>query len=254
MPWQGGKPLGPGEGAWQTLAPSAVPLDPTWPTPNAMSKDDIARLKADFTATAKRAARLGLDLIELHAAHGYLLHEFLSPLANQRTDEYGGSLENRMRLPLEIATAVRAVWPSGKPLGARITGSDWLDGGLTPADAIAFTKALKEVGFDYVDVSSGGIAAEARNPPGPGYNVPIAEEVKRATGIATRTVGLIVAPKQAEAIIAEGKADMVALARAVLDNPHWGWHAAQSLGAEVKLPPQYLRAAPKLWPGAAMRA
>ena len=253
MPWQGGKPLGPGEGAWQTLAPSAVPLDPTWPTPNAMSKDDIARLKADFTATAKRAARLGLDLIELHAAHGYLLHEFLSPLANQRTDEYGGSLENRMRLPLEIATAVRAVWPSGKPLGARITGSDWLEGGLTPDDAVAFASALKAAGLDFVCISSGGISAETRPTSVANLNVGFAEKVRREAGIATRAVGLIATPRQAEAIVADGKADMVAMARAFLDDPHWGWHAANVLGAEVVRPKQYLRAAPKMWPGAAYR-
>jgi 2,4-dienoyl-CoA reductase-like NADH-dependent reductase (Old Yellow Enzyme family) len=152
-----------------------------------------------------------------------------------------------------VADAVRAVVPRTIALGARITGSDWLDGGLTPADAIACTKALKQVGFDYVDISSGGISADARNPTAPGYNVAIAEQVKRATGIATRTVGLIVTPKQAEAIVAEGKADMVALARAVLDNPHWGWYAARMLGAEVKRPRQYLRSSSTLWPGAAMR-
>jgi 2,4-dienoyl-CoA reductase-like NADH-dependent reductase (Old Yellow Enzyme family) len=253
-PWEGGAALKPGEDPWETIAPSALPFGPGWHVPREMAAADIARVREAFVAAAKRAVRIGFDAIELHGAHGYLMHSFMSPLSNRRTDAYGGSQENRMRFPLEVARAVRAAVPRSIALGARITGSDWLDGGLTPADAIAFTKALKEVGFDYIDVSSGGITAEARNPPGPGYNVPIAEEVKRATGIATRTVGLIVAPKQAEAIIAEGKADMVALARAVLDNPHWGWHAAQSLGAEVKLPPQYLRAAPKLWPGAAMRA
>jgi 2,4-dienoyl-CoA reductase-like NADH-dependent reductase (Old Yellow Enzyme family) len=177
----------------------------------------------------------------------------MSPLSNKRTDEYGGSFENRLRFPLEVARAVRAAVPRSIALGARITGSDWLDGGLTPADAIAFTKALKEIGLDYVDVSSGGIISEARTPTAPGYNVPIAQEVRRATGIATRTVGLIVMPKQADEVIAEGKADMVALARAVLDNPHWGWYAAQVLGAETRRPPQYLRASSKLWPGMAMR-
>ena len=156
--------------------------------------------------------------------------------------------------PLEVARAVRAAVPHTIALGARITGSDWLEGGLTPADAISVAKALKEVGFDYVDVSSGGLTAEARNPTTPGYNVPIADEVRRATGIATRTVGLIVTPKAADAVIAEGKADMVALARAVLDNPHWGWYAARTLGAEVKRPRQYLRASSTLWPGAALRS
>jgi len=197
--------------------------------------------------------RIGFDAIELHGAHGYLMHSFMSPLSNRRTDHYGGSYENRMRFPLEVADAVRAVVPRTIALGARITGSDWLDGGLTPADAIACAKMLKQVGFDYVDISSGGISADARTPTTPGYNVPIAEQVRRATGIATRTVGLIVTAKQADAIVAEGKTDMVALARAVLDDPHWGWHAARTLGAEVKRPRQYLRASSTLWPGAAMR-
>jgi NADPH2 dehydrogenase len=157
-----------------------------------------------------------------------------------------------MRFSLELTQAVRAVVPRGVPLGARITGSDWLDGGLTAADAVSATKMLKEAGLDYVDVSSGGISAEARNPSGPGYNVDIAAGVRRGTGIATRTVGLIVTPRQAEAIVADGKADMVAIARASLDDPHWGWHAARALGGDVKRPPQYLRAGEKLWPGAAM--
>ena len=218
-----------------------------------MTAADIARVREAFVSAAQRAVRIGFDAIELHGAHGYLMHSFMSPLSNKRTDEYGGSFENRLRFPLEVARAVRAVVPRSTALGARITGSDWLDGGLTPADAVAFTKALKEVGLDYVDVSSGGITAEARTPTTPGYNVPIADEVRRTTGIATRTVGLIVMPKQADEVIAEGKADMVALARAVLDNPHWGWYAAQVLGAESKRPPQYLRASSKLWPGMTMR-
>jgi len=183
-------------------------------------------------------------------AHGYLAHSFMSPLSNQRTDQYGGSAENRMRFPREVAEAVRQVVPPTVALGARITGSDWIDGAFAPSDAVFCAKTLKAAGVDYVDVSSGGISSEARNPTAPGYNVPIAEQV-RATGIATRTVGLIVSAQQAEDIVADGKADMVALARAVLDDPHWGWHAARALGADVKRPNQYLRAAPALWPGAA---
>ena len=252
-PWEGAKALGPNEDPWQTIAPSALPFGPGWHVPREMTVADIERAHAAFVAAATRAVRIGFDAIELHAAHGYLFHSFMSPLSNRRTDEYGGSQENRMRFPLEVARAVRAAVPRSIALGARITGSDWLDGGLTPADAIACAKALKGLGFDYVDISSGGISAEARNPTAPGYNVAIAEQVKRATGIATRTVGLIVTPKQAEAIVAEGKADMVALARAVLDNPHWGWYAARTLGAEVARPRQYLRASSTLWPGAAMR-
>ena len=252
-PWEGGGPLKPGEDPWETIGPSALPFGPGWHVPREMTAADIARVREAFVSAAQRAVRIGFDAVELHGAHGYLMHSFMSPVSNQRTDEYGGSLENRLRFPLEVARAVRAVVPQSTALGARITGSDWLDGGLTPADAIAFTKALKEVGFDYVDVSSGGITAEVRTPTTPGYNVPIAGEIRRATGIATRTVGLIVMPKQANEVIAEGKADMVALARAVLDNPHWGWYAAQVLGAETKRPPQYLRAGSKLWPGMAMR-
>jgi len=249
-PWEGGQPLQSGEDAWETIAPSPIPFGSGWPTPRAMTDGDIARVREAFVATAKRALRIGFDAIELHMAHGYLLHSFFSPISNKRTDGYGGPRESRMRFPLEVARAVRAVLPEGMPLGARITGDDWLEGGLTADDAIVFAKALKQAGLDYVDVSSGGVTAETRNPSSAGYNAPLAERVRREAGLATRTVGLIVTPKQAEEIIAGGKADMVALARAVLDNPHWGWHAAQVLGADVPRPPQYQRAAPKMWPGA----
>ena len=200
-----------------------------------------------------RAVRAGIDAIELHGAHGYLIHSFVSPLSNQRRDRYGGSLEARMRYPLELARAVREVMPKGMPLGARITGNDWVDGGLTADDAVHFARALKAVGLDFVCVSSGGISADARPAVAASVNVPFAERVKRESGIATRTVGMIAAPRQAEAIVAEGKADMVALARAMLDDPHWGWHAAHVLGAEVARPKQYQRAAPKLWAGAGYR-
>jgi len=251
-PWEGGASLKAGADPWETIAPSAVPFGPDWAIPRAMTEDDVARVSAAFVAAAKRAVRLGFEAVELHLAHGYLLHSFLSALSNKRTDGYGGTLENRMRFPLAVVQAVRAVVPRGIPLGARITGSDWVEGGITVDDAVVLARALKSVGLDYVCVSSGGITADARNPTTPGYNVPLAERIRREAGITTRTVGLIVGPKQAEAIIAEGKADMVALARAVLDEPHWGWQAARILGADVKRPPQYQRAAPKLWPGAAM--
>lgn len=252
-PWQGGGPLRPGEDPWETIAPSAIPFGPDWPVPRAMTQDDIERVRADFVAAAVRAARIGFDAIELHLAHGYLAHSFLSPLSNRRTDRYGGSAENRLRFAYELVDAVRAAVPRPIALGARITGSDWLDGGLTEADAVFCAKALKEAGLDFVDVSSGGISAAARNPAAPGYNVPIAAKIRAETGMPTRVVGLIVTPRQAEAILAEGAADMVALARAVLDDPHWGWHAARELGCDVKRPNQYLRSAPELWPGAAMR-
>jgi 2,4-dienoyl-CoA reductase-like NADH-dependent reductase (Old Yellow Enzyme family) len=249
-PWEGGGALKPDQDPWETIAPSALPFGPGWHTPRAMAAEDIARARAAFVASAQRAVRIGFDAIELHMAHGYLAHSFMSPVSNQRTDPYGGSLENRLRFPREVAEAVRAVVPRTITLGARITGSDWIEGALAPADAVACAKMLKAAGLDYVDVSSGGISSDARNPTALGYNVPIAEQV-RATGIATRTVGLIMTAKQAEAIVAEGKADMVAMARAILDDPHWGWHAARALGADVKRPNQYLRSAPAMWPGAA---
>ncbi|MEA2907154.1 MAG: hypothetical protein QOI12_4541 [Alphaproteobacteria bacterium] len=255
MPWEG---RGDGGTAppdpWQTIAPSAIPFGKNWAAPRAMTQEDIERVREAFATAARRAVKVGFDAIELHMAHGYLLHSFVSPLSNKRNDEYGGALAGRMRFPLEVAQVVRAEVPKGIPLGARITGTDWIEGGLTPDDAVVFATALKGAGLDYVDVSSGAITAEAQRAPTPGFNVPFAEQVKREVAMPTRTVGLIATPKQAEAIVAEGKADMVALARAFLDDPHWGWHAAAALGAEVARPKQYLRAAPKTWPGAGFRA
>jgi 2,4-dienoyl-CoA reductase-like NADH-dependent reductase (Old Yellow Enzyme family) len=252
-PWEGGQPLHAGEDPWETIAPSAIPFGAGWHTPRAMTADDMARVREAFVAAAKRAVRIGFDAIELHMAHGYLIHSFMSPISNKRNDDYGGPREARMRFPLDVARAVRAVVPQGTALGARITGSDWMEGGLDPDDAVACAKDLQRAGFDFVCVSSGGVTADTRNPTTPAYNAPLAEKVRREAGIAARAVGLIAAPKQAEALVAEGKADMVALARAMLDNPHWGWHAALELGAEVARPLQYQRAAPKLWPGAAYR-
>jgi NADPH2 dehydrogenase len=252
-PWEGGQPLTPDEDAWQTLAPSAIAFGPAWPVPREMTAADMERVRDNFVEAAKRAVRVGVDVIELHAAHGYLIHSFLSPISNKRSDRYGDSLTARMRYPLEVAQAVRAVIPRGVPLGARITGNDWVDGGLTPDDAVVFSQELKAVGMDFVCVSSGGISADARPTLVANINVEFAEKVKRGARIVTRAVGLIAAPKQAEAIIAEGKADMVALARAMLDDPHWGWRAAYVLGAEVARPKQYQRAAPKVWAGAAFR-
>jgi len=252
-PWEGGQALKAGEDPWATIAPSAIPFGADWHTPRAMTVDDMARVRDAFVAAAQRAVRIGFDAIELHMAHGYLIHSFMSPISNKRNDDYGGPHEARMRYPLDIARAVRAVVPRDTALGARITGSDWMDNGLTPDDAVSCAKDLARAGFDFVCVSSGGITADTRNPVAPAYNAPLAEKVKREAGIAVRTVGLIAEPKQAEALVAEGKADMVALARAMLDNPHWGWNAALELGAEVARPPQYARAAPKLWPGAAYR-
>ncbi len=245
-PWEGRGPLEPGQGAWQTVAPSAVPLAPGWPTPRALERADMDVIKQAFVDAARRAARLGLDFMELHSTHGYLLSEFLSPLANQRSDEYGGSLENRMRFPLEVFRAVRAAW--AKPLGAKISGTDFAAGGWTVEDAVVYARKLKELGCAYLTVSGGGVVLDAKVPVGPGYQVPFAERVRRETGITTGAIGLISDPQQAEEIVASGRADYVALARAMLFNPRWPAHAAVALGAEVRFPPQYERAAPKAWP------
>ena len=252
-PWEGAKALPPAEDPWPTVAPSALPFGPGWHTPAAMTEEDMEHVRNSFVQAARRAVRIGFDLVELHLAHGYLLHSFVSPLSNKRNDQWGGSLDGRMRFPLEVARAVRAVVPRSVPLGARITGTDWVDGGLTGDDAVALTKGLKAAGLDFVDVSSGNITPESRPPNEPSYNVPIADQVRRQAGLPVRVVGLIAGAKQAEAIVAEGKADMVAMARAFLDDPHWAWRAAQALGAEVARPLQYARSAPGLWAGAALR-
>jgi NADPH2 dehydrogenase len=250
VPWEGGGALGPDEGAWETLGPSPVPFDDGWHTPREMSVDDMRQVRTAFVESADRARRIGFDLVELHMAHGYLLHEFLSPVANKRVDAYGGSSEGRMRFPLEVAADLRAAWPTDRILGARITGSDWMEGGLTDDEAVAMAAQLKSIGFDYVCMTSGGIAPRVHIPLEPGYQLPFATKVKREANIATCAVGLIASPTQADRIIANGEADLVALARAFLDNPHWAWNAAFELGADVARPPQYHRAAPKLWPGA----
>ncbi|MBV9076820.1 MAG: NADH:flavin oxidoreductase/NADH oxidase [Methylobacteriaceae bacterium] len=249
VPWMGQRGLGPGEDPWETLAPSPIPFGDGWPTPRAATDEDLARLVTAHAEAARRAKRLGFDVIELHAAHGYLLHEFLSPISNQRTDAYGGSLENRMRLPLEIFEAIRGAVGPGIALGARITGSDWLPGGITPAEAAALGQELERRGCHYLDVTSGGLVPHAKIEIGPGYQVPFAEAVKRAVSIPVMSVGLIVRPDQAEEIVASGRADLVALARTILDDPRWPWHAAEALGAEVARPNQYQRAAPAVWPG-----
>jgi len=251
-PWEGGGSLRAGQDPWETVAPSAIPMAENWQTPRAAELEDLERIRIAFVDATKRAARLGLDLVEAHSAHGYLLHEFLSPLSNHRTDRYGGSLENRMRFPLEVIAAMRTAWPSDRPLGARITGTDWMPGGFTIDDAVIFARELKSIGVDYVCVSSGGISLKAQIPLGPGYQVPLAERIRREVGITTRAVGLIVEPRQAERIIADGQADMVALARAFLDNPRWAWHAAEALGASAAVPAQYARLRPDQWPGARM--
>ena len=253
-PWEGGGALKTGADPWETIGPSPIPFGEGWHVPRVATLEDIARVRAAFVNSVRRALRIGFDAIELHYAHGYLAHSFMSPVSNHRIDQYGGSLENRMRFGREIAQAVRAVVPKGVALGARITGSDWRDDGLSADDAVAYAKALKGDGLDYIDVSSGGVTADTRNPTTPGYNLPIAERIKREAGVATRVVGLIVTPALAEQVVAEGKADMVAMARAILDDPRWGWHAARELGVDIPRAPQYQRVGPKLWPGAALRA
>ena len=248
--WLGGKPLSSAESPWQTVAPSPVPFAEGWHVPHELTAQEIKGLADAFAAAAVRALRIGLDLIELHSAHGYLLHQFLSPLSNQRSDLYGGSLENRLRAPLEIARALREAWPRDKGLGARITASDWAPGGFEAADAATYARELKAIGFDYVCVSSGAGVSHARIKVEPGYQVGFAEQVRRTAQLPVMAVGLIVDPQQAEDIVAGGRADMVALARGLLDDPRWVWHAAERFGVKLDYPLQYRRAHPDQWPGA----
>jgi NADPH2 dehydrogenase len=244
VPWEGGKQIPLAEGGWIAHAPSAVPYKDGELAPQALDAAGLARLRTAFVETAKRAERLGLDGLELHGAHGYLLHEFLSPLSNHRTDEYGGSLENRMRFPLELFDAVRAVFPASKPVGMRVSGTDWVEGGWDLDQTIAFAKELQKRGVDWIDVSSAGLSPLQQIPVGPGYQVPLAQGVKEATGLPVFSVGLITEAQQAEDIVASGKADLVALARGMLYDPRWAWHAAAQLGGTVSAPPQYWRAPP----------
>jgi len=241
-PWEGGGPLTADEDPWQTIGPSAIPYADNWHVPKAMDHHDIRRLTDAFVAAAQRAARAGFDFVEIHGAHGYLLHEFLSPISNRREDEYGGPIENRMRLIVDVARAVRAALPARMMLGTRLSVSDWVDGGLTPDEAVLVARALKAEGVAYICCSSGGNSPHQKIPAGPGYQVHFAEKVRREAGIATRAVGLIDDPLQAEAIIADGKADFVALARAMLADPRWPWRAAAVLGDKFHTPVQYHRA------------
>lgn len=229
------------EGGWQSVAPSPISFGGKYPVPRELTVEEIQELVKSFAAAAKRCVDVGFDLVEIHAAHGYLIHQFLSPLSNQRNDEYGGSFENRTRFFLEITRAVRAAIPESMPLFVRISATDWLDGGWTIDDSIELAKVLKENGVDLVDVSSGGTSSGAPVPVGPGYQVPLAESIKKESGILTSAVGLITDPRQAEAIVAEGKADAVMIGREMLRNPRWALHAAQVLGAETRWPLQLVR-------------
>jgi len=247
FPWQGGKPLGAHESPWQTVAPSPIPFGEGWHVPKELSKEELKGLIDAFVVAAERAKRIGFDVVELHAAHGYLLHQFLSPLSNQRTDAYG---HDRMRFPLEVARAVREVWPKERALGARINATDWVEGGWQPGDAVAFVRELKRAGLDFVCVSSGATVPHAKIPVAPGYQVGFSQKIKTETEMTTRAVGMIADPRQAEEILASGKADMVAMARALLDNPRWVWHAAERFGVAIDYPPQYARSRHDAWPGA----
>lgn len=245
-PWDGGQQIPLAEpGSWQAVAPSAVAYEPGEESPMALDAEGLARVRDAFAATAVRAARLGLEGIELHAAHGYLLHEFLSPLSNRRTDAYGGSLENRLRFVVEVFDAVRAAVPAGLPVWVRVSATDWVDGGWDIADTIALARALEARGCAAIHVSSGGNSPKQAIKVGPGYQVSFAEQVRAAVGIPVIAVGLITEPEQAEAIVAEGRADAVALARAMLYDPRWPWHAAAKLGAKVVAPKQYWRSQPR---------
>ena len=243
-PWQGRKRIPENAGGWSTLGPSALSHNEAVPAPIVMSSVDIDQLVEDFVLAAQRADRVGIDAIELHAAHGYLLHQFLSPLANQRSDEYGGSAENRMRLLLRVFDAVRQAWPDQKPLGIRISAIDWMQGGLEITDSLTFADTLKQRGCDWIDVTSGGISYAENIQTGPGYQVEFSEAIRTGTGAQTIAVGMITGAQQAENIIAEGKADMVALARGMLFNPRWPWQAAIELGVELEYHDRYKRCAP----------
>jgi len=245
-PWDGGLQVRPDEpGGWLPDAPSALPHGPHEVPPHALDAAGLLRVRQAFVDAALRAHRLGLDAIELHAAHGYLLHQFLSPLANQRADAYGGTLENRMRFPLEVFDAIRAALPAGYPLGVRISATDWVEGAWDLAQSTAFSQALRERGCSFIHVSSGGVSPQQKIALGPNYQVGFAEGIRRATGLPTMAVGLITEPEQAEEIITQGRADMVALARGILYDPHWPWHAAARLGAQVRAPHQYWRSQPR---------
>jgi 2,4-dienoyl-CoA reductase-like NADH-dependent reductase (Old Yellow Enzyme family) len=246
VPWEGGAQIPPGvDGGWQTLAPSPIPFAKGEHPPKALDREGMAAMRRDFAESARRAARLGLDAVQIHAAHGYLLHEFLSPLSNQRDDEYGGSLENRMRFPLEVFDAVREAFPADRPVSVRVSGTDWAEGGWDIEQTVEFARALKSRGVSVIHVSSGGSTLKQQIPLTPSYQVPLARAVKHEVGVPTVAVGLITGYDQAEAIVGTGDADMIALARGILYDPRWPWHAAAHLGAKVKAPPQYLRCQPR---------
>lgn len=246
-----GKSLTAEEGAWETFGPSALPFGEGYAVPTALDANGIERVAAAFAASTRRALRAGLDFVELHLAHGYLLSSFLSPLSNQRRDQYGGTLENRMRLPLDVVSRMRAAWPAHKPLGVRINAHDWADNGVTFDETLQLCDALKAAGVDFICISAGVVADGVRIPAKPGYLVPLAAQVKQRTGLPTRVPGLLFDPRLAEEIVASGSVDCVAIGRAMLFDPRWPLHAAQRLGVTLPYPLQYLHVQPETWPGAA---
>lgn len=247
-PALGGQPLKPEEGAWETVAPSALPYAPGWHTPHALTTAEIQGLQEDFANSVRRADRVGYDLVEMHAGHGYLVHQFLSPLSNHRTDGYGGSLVSRMRFALETFEAMRAAWPDSKPMGVRVSATDWVSGGWTPEETVVFARELKKLGCDYVDVSSGALDPAQQVPFAPGYHVPISQKVRSEASVTTMTVGLITDYHLAEEVVASGKADFVRLGRGAMWDPRWPWHAAEVLGAEASYPPRSTPCHPSLRP------
>jgi NADPH2 dehydrogenase len=245
VPWNTGLQIPMDAGGWEAVAPSAVPHRANEQPPRALTLSELQTLKSAFVAACRRADLAGFDAIELHCAHGYLLHQFLSPLANRRDDEYGGSLENRLRFPLEVFAAMRDAWPADKPLGVRVSATDWdADSSWDLAECTEFCQALSRAGCDWIDVSGGGVSANQKIELKPGYQVSFAEEIRRQTELPVIAVGLITEAQQAEQILADGQADMVALARGFLYNPRWVWHAAAELGGSVTAPPQYWRSTP----------
>ena len=241
QPWNRGPALIPADGGWETSAPSAIAFNAGYTTPRALDADGLARVKAAFVQATQRADRAGFDVIEIHGAHGYLMHQFLSPLSNRRNDSYGGDLVGRMRFPLEVFEAMRKIWPTHKALGIRVSATDYVDGGWDLEQTVAFARELKRLGCDFIDVSSGGLSPAQKMEVGPGYQTRFAEAVRRETGLTTMTVGMITDPHQAEHILMSGQADLIAIARALLYDPRWPWHAAEALGEAAAFPVQYQR-------------
>ena len=242
LPWKGSGPLDATNRGWQTIAPSPLPFAPGHATPREADAQDLETILAQFALAARRSAEAGFEVVEVHMAHGYLLHEFLSPLSNLREDEFGGSLENRMRFPLRVAKVVRETWPEHLPVFVRISASDWMEGGWDLEQSVELARQLKAIGIDLIDCSSGGLVPEAKPPFGPGFQTPFASTIRQETGIATGAVGFISDPAQAEQIVATGLADAIFLARQMLRDPYWPLHAAKALGVELPWPVQYERA------------